>query len=196
MVVVGGSAVGLELAQFFARMGTEITVLEALPRLLPAEDADVGDALAVYLREEGMQIHTGVLVERVSGKPGGHQVEFADARGAHTVQAEQLLVATGRRPNTQGMGLEEVGIRIGKKGEVVVDAHMETTRPGVYAAGDVAGDRAFVYVAWSSGCRKAGARGRRANRAPRCARRCRAAHRRRAVRRATSRSSRRRPPRA
>jgi mercuric reductase len=151
MVVVGGSAVGLELAQFFARMGTEITVLEALPRLAPAEDADVGDALAPYLREEGMQIHTGVRVERVSGEPGGYRVEFADARGTHTVQAEQLLVATGRRPNTQGMGLEEAGIRLGKKGEVVVDAHMETTRPGVYAAGDVAGDPMFVYVAAHAG---------------------------------------------
>ncbi len=147
LIVIGGSAVGLELAQFFSRLVTKVTVLEALPRLVPAEDEDVGQQLAGYLEEEGLTVHAGVNVRRVSGKPGAYGVEVEEAGKARVFAAEQLLVATGRRPNTKGMGLEEAGIRLGKKGEVVVDGHFETTRKGVYAAGDVAGDPMFVYVA-------------------------------------------------
>ncbi len=147
LIAIGGSAVGLEIAQFFARLGTKVTVLEALPRVVPAEDADVGEGLAAYLREEGMGIRPRVDVRRVSGKPGSYRVEVEERGEAQTFKAEQLLVATGRRANTKGMGLEEAGIRLGKKGEVVVDEHLETTRKGVYAAGDVAGDPMFVYVA-------------------------------------------------
>ena len=151
LIAIGGSAVGLELAQMFARLGTKVTVLEALPRLVSAEDADIGEGLAVYLREEGIEVHAGIAVRNVSGKPGGYRVEF-DADGVRrTVEAEQLLVATGRRANTKGLGLDEAGIRLGKKGEVVVDVHLETTRKGVYAAGDVTGDPMFVYVAAYAG---------------------------------------------
>jgi mercuric reductase len=146
LLVVGGSAVGLELAQMFARLGSKVTVLEALPSLVPAEDAEVGPALAGYLREEGIEVHTGVALTRVGGKPGAYRVEFTEGGAARTKEAEQLLVATGRRANTSGLGLEEAGIRLGKKGEVVVDEHLETTRKGVYAAGDVIGDPMFVYV--------------------------------------------------
>jgi mercuric reductase len=146
MIVIGASAVGLELAQFYARMGTKVTVLEALPRIVPAEDADVGEALAAYLAEEGMDLHAGVNIRRVGGKAGRYSVELEKAGDTCTLSAEQLLVATGRRPNTKGMGLEEADIQLGKKGEVIVDEHLETTRKGVYAAGDVAGDPMFVYV--------------------------------------------------
>src|SRR5258708_3357127 len=113
---------------------------------LAGEDAEVGPALAAYLREEGIEVHTGVALTRVGGKPGAYRVEFAEGGAARTKEAEQLLVATGRRANTSGLGLEEAGIRLGKKGEVVVDEHLETTRKGVYAAGDVIGDPMFVYV--------------------------------------------------
>lgn len=147
LIAIGGAAVGLEIAQLLARLGVKVTVLEALPRIVPAEDADVGDGLAVYLREEGMDIHPGVAVRRVSGKPGAYKVEVEDAGETRIFEAEQLLVATGRRANTKGLGLEGAGIHVGKKGEVVVDEHLETTRKGIYAAGDVAGDPMFVYVA-------------------------------------------------
>ena len=89
-------------------------------------------------------------MRRVSGKPGEYRVELDD-HGARRTEAEQLLVATGRRANTKGLGLEEAGIRLGKKGEVVVDEHLETTRKGVYAAGDVTGEPMFVYVAAYAG---------------------------------------------
>src|SRR5258708_3369833 len=151
LIAIGGSAVGLELAQMFARLGTKVTVLEALPRLVSAEDVDIGEGLAAYLRDEGIEVHAGVAVRRVSGKPGEYRVEFDDHGARRTAEAEQLLVATGRRANTKGLGLDEAGIRLGKKGEVVVDEHLETTRKGVYAAGDVAGDPMFVYVAAYAG---------------------------------------------
>lgn len=147
MIVIGASAVGLELAQVYARMGTQITVLEALPRIVPAEDADISEALAGYLREEGLEIHTGVTIHRVDGQLGAYQVEVDIEGTRRTLAAEQLLVATGRRPNTEGLGLEEAGIRLGKKGEVLVNEWLETSHPGVYAAGDVIGDPGFVYVA-------------------------------------------------
>lgn len=151
LIAIGASAVGLEIAQLCARLGTRVTVLEALPRIVPAEDMDVGEALATYLREEGMAVHPGVNVRQVAGRPGHYRVEFDAPDGARIVEAEQLFVATGRRPNTKGMGLEEVGIHLGKKGEVVVNEHLETARPGVYAAGDVTGDPMFVYVAAYAG---------------------------------------------
>lgn len=151
LITVGGSAVGLEIAQYFARMGTRVTVLEALPRLVPAEDSDVGDALAAYLNQEGLTIRTGVTIRRISGGPGGYRVEIDGPGGAETFAAEQLLMATGRRANTAGLGLDEAGIRLGKKGEVVVNEYLETMRPGVYAAGDVTGDPMFVYVAAYAG---------------------------------------------
>jgi mercuric reductase len=150
MVVIGGGFVGLELAQLYARMGTKVTVL-ARSRLVRSEDADVGGALAGYLRQEGLDVHTGVGVKRVGGKPGAYRIEVEIAGSGEELRAEQLLVATGRRPNTKDVGLEEAGIRLGKKGEVVVDGHLETTRKGVYAAGDVIGDPSFVYVAAYAG---------------------------------------------
>lgn len=151
LIIIGASAVGLELAQFYACMGTRVTVLEALPGIVPMEDADVGDALAGYLREEGMQLYTDVAIWQVSGELGAYKVDVAQDGANHTFEAEQLLVATGRRPSTKGMGLEQAGVRLGKKGEVVVDGHLETTRQGIYAAGDVAGDPMFVYVAAYAG---------------------------------------------
>ncbi|MHB1845686.1 MAG: mercury(II) reductase [Deltaproteobacteria bacterium] len=151
LIVVGGSAVGLELAQLFARLGSRVTVLEALPRIAPTEDPEIGEALTGYLREEGLAIHPAVAVQRISGKPGAYVVQAEEAGRAVAFEAEQLLVATGRRPNTKGVGLEEAGVRLGKKGEVLVNEALESSRAGVYAAGDVTGDPMFVYVAAYAG---------------------------------------------
>lgn len=151
LIAIGGGAVGLELAQTFARLGSRVTVLEALPRIVPAEDSEVGDALAAYLGEEGLDVRAGVKILEVSGKPGSYRVTIEDASGRHVIEGDQLLVATGRRPNTRGMGLEEAGITLGKKDEVLVDERLRTRIPHVYAAGDVIGDPAFVYVAAYAG---------------------------------------------
>jgi mercuric reductase len=151
LIVVGGSAVGLELAQMFARLGSRVTLLEAMPHIAPAEDAEIGEALAGYLREEGIAISTGVTVTGVAGRPGAYRVRVREEAGEKVIEAEQLLVATGRRANTAGLGLESAGIRLGGKGEIEVDEYLETGRPGTYAAGDVTGDPMFVYVAAYAG---------------------------------------------
>ncbi len=147
LIVIGASAVGLELAQMFARLGVRVTVLEALPRVLPAEDADIGNALGDYLRSEGLEVHADIQIDRVSRASDGYAVQFRAGREERTARASQLLVATGRRANTAGFGLERIGVTLGTRGEIVVDEFLETTNPDVYSAGDVIGDPMFVYVA-------------------------------------------------
>ncbi|HEX9563981.1 MAG TPA: mercury(II) reductase [Gemmatimonadaceae bacterium] len=152
LIVIGGSAVGVELAQMFARLGVPVTILEALPRLVPAEDPDLGDALADYLRAEGLGIHTGVSITQVASNQDGRSVTYVDQNGApHSARAEQILVATGRRANASGLGLEALGVQLGGKGEIVVDEFLATADPDVYAAGDVIGGPMFVYVAAYAG---------------------------------------------
>ena len=142
LIVIGASAVGVELAQMFLRLGVQVTLLEALPRVVPAEDPAIGNALAELLAAEGMEIHTGVTIERVE-RNGTYTVRFSQDG---TVTAEQLLVATGRRANTEGFGVDEVGVTLGKKGEIVVNEYLQTANPDIYAAGDVTGEPMFVYV--------------------------------------------------
>ena len=147
MIVVGASAVGLELAQTYARAGTHVTVLEALPRVVPFEEPEIGQALADYLREEGLTVWPGVTITQVSREPGRYRVTFQADEATKTVEAEQLLVATGRRANTAGLGLEEAGVALGRRGEIQIDEHARTTNSDIYAAGDCTGDPMFVYVA-------------------------------------------------
>jgi mercuric reductase len=147
LTVIGGSAVGLELAQMFARLGMHVTVLEALTRIVPAEDADLGNALGDYLQAEGLEVHTDIRIDRVGRGSDGYTVQFRAGRETRTVRADQLLVAAGRRANTAGCGLEGVGVALGTKGEIVVNEFLQTANPDIYAAGDVIGDPMFVYVA-------------------------------------------------
>jgi mercuric reductase len=147
MIVLGASAVGLELAQMFARLGVRVTVLEALPRVVPAEDPDIGEALGAFLASEGIEVHAGVSIEQVARAGEGYTVRFRKDGLESTARAEQLLVATGRRANTRGFGLEESGVTLGKKGEIAVNEFLQTANSDIYAAGDVIGDPMFVYVA-------------------------------------------------
>ncbi|MCL6594975.1 MAG: mercury(II) reductase [Firmicutes bacterium] len=152
LLVLGGSAVGLELGQMYARMGSQVTIVEALDRLAPGEDPSVGPALAEYLAEEGITSHVGVQVRRVSRTDKGYVVDAQEAGGGTlTLTGDALLVATGRRAHTQGLGLEEAGIERTGRGAVKVNRRLETTVPGVYAAGDVTGEAMFVYVAAHQG---------------------------------------------
>lgn len=147
MVVIGASAVGLELAQTYARAGTYVSVLEALPRVVPFEEPDIGEALAAYLEGEGMIVRPGVTITQVTKEVGRYRVVFETDEATEVVETEQLLVATGRRANTAGLGLEEAGVALGRRGEIKINAYARTTNPDVYAAGDCTGDPMFVYVA-------------------------------------------------
>jgi mercuric reductase len=147
MIVIGGGAIGLELGQAFARFGVRVIVVEALDRIVPTEDPELSVVLAMALEAEGMEIHTGVRVTGVSRDERGYTVRLENGSLAGEIRAEQLLVATGRRPNTEELGLAEAGVEMDPKGFIRVDEHMRTSDPDVFAAGDVTGGPGFVYVA-------------------------------------------------
>jgi mercuric reductase len=147
LVVVGAGSTGLELGQAFARFGVRVIVLEAMERILPTEDPDVSEALAGALRAEGMEIHAGVNVTDISRDESGYTVRIEDGGLTEELCAEQLLVATGRKPNTEDLGLPEAGVETDRKGFIRVDEYMRTSQSDVFAAGDVTGGPGFVYVA-------------------------------------------------
>lgn len=151
LVVIGGGAVGIELAQMMLRMGSRVTLLEAQPSVVSNEDADVRSGLAAALREEGMCVEVGVRITRVGGRPGAYEIAIERAGLEETVGADALLVATGRRANSASLGLPEAGVAVTERGAVIVDEHQKTTNPDVYAAGDVTGDPMFVYVSAHTG---------------------------------------------
>ena len=147
MIVLGANSVGLELAQLYSRAGTEVTLVETLPRIAPFEDSAVSAALAEYLKFEGLLVVTRFDTQEVVKRNDRYHLTGSQAGAARTFEAGQLLVATGRRPNTAGMGLEEAGVSLSERGEILVDDRMQTHNPFVYAAGDVIGKDMFVYVA-------------------------------------------------
>lgn len=151
LVVIGAGALGIELAQMFLQMGAEVTLLEALPGVVPNEDGDVQEALAAALREEGMRIEVGIRVAHVGGRPGAYEIAIEAGERRGMVHSDALLVATGRRANTASLGLAEAGICTNERGAIVVNEFQKTTNPDVYAAGDVTGDPMFVYVSAHAG---------------------------------------------
>lgn len=148
LIVLGANTVGLEQAQIFARAGVSVTLAEIMPRIAPFEDEEISAALHAILADEGLQIETDFETRQVTRR--GAQVEIISADGRH-LRAEQILIATGRRPNTQHLGLEAAGVKVGIRGEVLVDPFMRTSNLHIYAAGDVTGRDMFVYVAAYAG---------------------------------------------
>ncbi|MQA85759.1 MAG: mercury(II) reductase [Streptosporangiales bacterium] len=155
MVVIGGGAVGLEQAQLFARLGVEVTIVEVLDRLAPSEEPEISRALAGILADDGIEVVTGAAitsVRRDGRREGGGYRVIVDAGGETLrLSAEQLLAATGRRPVTDRLGLDAVGVKTDEAGAVVVDEYLRSANPRIWAAGDVTGDPQFVYVAAAHG---------------------------------------------
>ena len=137
--IIGGGAIGLEFASLYATFGVQVTVIEMLPTLAPLMDASIGQALARSLKGEGVAIHTNTRVTRVEATGAGSLVSMEGPDGVEQVEAEVVLSAIGRAPNTEGIGLETLGIRPERKG-IQVDNRMRTVVPHVYAIGDVALD--------------------------------------------------------
>ena len=151
MVIVGGRALGLEFAQMYAHMGTKVTVLQRSERIIPEEEPAISDSLRQYLEAEGIRIKTGVQVKRVGGK-SGEKIVVAEASGKEfEVHGDELLMATGRAPNTRDLGLEVVGVRLREDGAVKVNREMHTTASNVWAAGDVIGEPMLETIAAKEG---------------------------------------------
>ncbi|KWX04797.1 mercuric reductase [Carbonactinospora thermoautotrophica] len=152
LLVVGGNAIGLEQAQLFARLGTSVTVVEALDRLAPFEEPEISQTIEGVFADEGVTVHTGAELARVRRRDGQVVATVRHQDGGEIeLSAEQLLVATGRRPATAGLNLEAVQVKVGSHGEVVVDEYLRTTNPRIWAVGDVTGHPQYVYVAAAHG---------------------------------------------
>jgi dihydrolipoamide dehydrogenase len=136
-VIIGAGAIGLEFASFYRSMGAEVTLVEALPRLAPLEDEDLSKEIARHFRKRGIAAHAGASVTSVVDDGDHVEVAFEAAGKAQTVLADICLVAVGRGPVTDGLGLEEAGVEL-DRGFVRVDGRLRTTAPGVWALGDVA----------------------------------------------------------
>ncbi|HXF74187.1 MAG TPA: FAD-dependent oxidoreductase, partial [Actinomycetota bacterium] len=146
LAVIGANAIGLELGQFFLHLGTAVVFFDVLERIAPFEEPEVSEAIAQVLREEGAEVHAPARILEVSGGDGGRVVR-AEVEGAvRDFPVEQVLVATGRRPNTQGLGLDRAGVEVDGRGAIVVDEELRTTNPRVFAAGDCTPSPQFVYV--------------------------------------------------
>lgn len=146
LLVLGGGYIGCELGQMFARMGVQVTIVDIVP-ILSAGEAEVSRALAGYFRNEGIILHESVKTRALRRTGRGVALDISADGTDKTIEAEQVLVTTGRRPNTAGLGLEEAGVELLPNGGVKVDDRMRTTREHVYAAGDVTGRDMFVYMA-------------------------------------------------
>ena len=155
MIVLGGGPVGVELGQMFARFGVKVILVQRSAHLLPGEDPEIAEVLRQALVAEGIEVHAGTAAVRVE-RDGDHQragvvVHVRQGSLDGQLRAERLLMATGRRPSTRDLGLEDLGVGLSPNGYIQVDAAMRTANPVVYAAGDVTGGPAYVYVAAAGG---------------------------------------------
>jgi pyruvate/2-oxoglutarate dehydrogenase complex dihydrolipoamide dehydrogenase (E3) component len=147
LLVLGGGYIGLELAQAMRRFGSRVTLIERNEQLVSREDDDVTEALTGMFRAEGIEIILNANVKRVSGKSGAAVQVVIEQNGVEkTLEGSHLLVATGRKPNTEGIGLELAGIEVTDRGYIKVNERLQTTAPGVWAIGEVAGSPQFTHI--------------------------------------------------
>jgi pyruvate/2-oxoglutarate dehydrogenase complex dihydrolipoamide dehydrogenase (E3) component len=147
LLVVGGGYIGVELSQAMRRFGSKVTVIDRNERLMSKEDEDVCEALNRLLDDEGIDVHLNTPIKRVSGKSGDSVTIAFEQNGTDkTLTGTHLLVATGRTPNTEGLGLELGGIELTDRGYIKVNERLRTTAPGVWAIGEVAGSPQFTHI--------------------------------------------------
>ncbi len=153
LAIVGSGAIGMEFADIFDAYGSEVTILEALDRVLPLEDADVSKHVEKVYRKRGMTIHTGARLEKAEPGEDGVTLTFKDAKGEEqTLQVDRVLSAVGRVPNTEDLGLDTVGVKLAERGNFIeVDGWMRTNVEGVYAVGDCAGRQLLAHKASHEG---------------------------------------------
>lgn len=148
LIVLGGGYVGLEFGQLFRRLGSEVTIVQMGSQLLPREDKDVADEVAGILREDGITVHLDTKATAVTRRDGRISLAAESAGEELTIAGSHLLVATGRRPNSDDLGLDTVGIETDEHGFVRVNERLETNIDGIYALGDVKGGPQFTHIAY------------------------------------------------
>jgi pyruvate/2-oxoglutarate dehydrogenase complex dihydrolipoamide dehydrogenase (E3) component len=147
LLVIGSGYVGVEFAQAIRRFGSRVSVIGRRERLMPQEDEDVGAALRTLLEDEGIEVVLKAQINRVSGKSGrSASIAIEQSGKEKTIEGSHLLVATGRTPNTEGLGLELAGVETTDRGYIKVNERLQTTAPGVWAIGEVAGSPQFTHI--------------------------------------------------
>ncbi len=150
-VIIGSGAIGVEFATIWNAYGVDVTVVEMLPRIVPLEDEEISKELAKAFRKRGIKTLTGHRVESITPAAGGVQVAVSGEGGQQTLEAEQALVAIGFKPNSGGLGLEELGVSLDRRGFIQIDERMATSVPGIWAIGDVTGKLMLAHVASAQG---------------------------------------------
>jgi pyruvate/2-oxoglutarate dehydrogenase complex dihydrolipoamide dehydrogenase (E3) component len=147
LIVLGGGYIGLELSQALRRLGSRVTLIERGPQLASNEDADVAQAILQLFRDEGVEVLLATHVVRVRGTSGEHvTLQLQNGNGTYSIEGTDILVAAGRTPNTEGIGLEKAGIEVTGNGHIRVNDRLETTAPNVWAMGECAGSPYFTHV--------------------------------------------------
>jgi dihydrolipoamide dehydrogenase len=147
LVILGGGIIGCEFASIFRRFGSEVTIIEMLPQLIPQEDEDAAKELAKQFQKRGIALHLETTCDRVEDTGNALTVYF----GGQTLEADLMLVATGRGPTTQNLGLEEIGVEFDPRKGIAADEHRRTTQPHIYAVGDCAGYWQLAHTAFREG---------------------------------------------
>ena len=148
LLIVGAGVEGCEFASLYSGLGTQVTVVELMPRVLPLEDEEISSTMERELKKRGVTVLTGTTVEKLERSS---QTLVASLKDATTVTAEKILVSVGRGFNSRGIGLEQVGVQVGRRGEILVNERMETNVRGIYAIGDVMGKAMLAHVASAQG---------------------------------------------
>ncbi len=149
LIIVGGSYIGLEFAQIYRRFGARVTLVEMLPTLIPREDPDVSAAVQEILESEGIEFRLGTQVTGVEQDGGVITANLSGPGGAETVQGSHLLMAVGRRPNTDDLDLDKAGVDADERGFIVVDDELKTSVDGIWAVGDCNGKGAFTHTSYN-----------------------------------------------
>lgn len=147
LTVIGSGYIGMELGQLFHNLGSEVTLIQRSERLLKEYDPEISEAITKALTEQGINLVTGAIYERVEQDGDIKKVHIEINGKKRIIEAEQLLIATGRKPNTESLNLHAAGVEVGSRGEIIIDDYLKTTNSRIYAAGDVTLGPQFVYVA-------------------------------------------------
>ena len=149
LIIIGGSYIGLEFAQIYRRFGSQVTIVEKMPQIIGREDADVSQGIADILRNEGIRIETSAECMTLEKRGAQIAVKLDCAEGSREVLGSHLLLAVGRVPNTDDLGLDKAGVALDARGYIAVDASLRTQMPGIWAVGDCNGRGAFTHTAYN-----------------------------------------------